>query len=309
MAAFSPLVSVAQLSLTTRSSASLMNLPPPSLSQLPRLLFIAIVALAAAIPGIASATEPTSDQAGQLRLKEFLWREVQNKDGRTLGSTSDVLVQMPSGKIVFVAVVPSGFYQRPKTLPPGAFQVPADPDGPLQVDITLDRWLNAPRIDGNPRYAVKNDGDGARIYAYYQERWSESDPTPAPGLEVVASKEDRPPPLRFVSLNNLLLERVTALGWEQAGFLTDFLLDWSVQRATHALVSPQFTPLERPDEKWFAIPTPLLIPPVEEDAIKVNAGVAAFQGAPDFPENGTGSADVARIYRYPSTLPRSGKQN
>lgn len=280
-----------------------MNLSSPSLRKLPQLLSIAAVALAAAIPGIAGAAEPTRGQARQLRLKEFLWREVQNKDGRTLGSTSDVLVQMPSGKIVFIAVVPSGFYQRPKTLPPGAFLVPADPDAPLQVDITLDRWLNAPRIDWNPRFAVKYEDDGARIYAYYQQRWSEPDPTPAPGVEVVASKEARPPPLRFVSLNNLLLERVTASGWEQAGFLTDFLLDWSVQRATHALVSPQFTPLARPDEKWFAIPTPLLIPPVEEDAIKVNAGVAAFQGAPDFPEDGSGSPDIAQIYRYPPALP------
>src|SRR5690606_27609593 len=109
-------------------------------------------------------------------------------------------------------------------------------------------------IDWNPRFVVKHEDDGPRIYAYYQQRWSEPDPTPAPGVEVVASQEKRPAPLQYVSLNNLLLERVTTSAWEQAGFLTDVLLDWSAQRATHALVSPQFTPLARPDEKWFAIP-------------------------------------------------------
>jgi sporulation protein YlmC with PRC-barrel domain len=270
--------------------------------QLVRGVGAAAVALTMALPGI-NAAEPASTQAPQMRLKEFLWREVQNKEGKTLGSVSDVLVEMPSGKIVFVAVVPSGFYQRPKTLPPGAVLVPSDPTAPLQVDITQDRWIDAPWIDWNPRFVVKNEGDGARIYAYYQQRWSEPDPTPAAGVEVVASKKDRPPPLQYVSLNDLLLERVTTPAWEQAGFVTDILLDWSVQRATHALVSPQFTPLARPDQKWFAIPMPLFVPPGEEDSITVNSSVQAFQRAPDFPQDGSGSTDVAQIYRYPAVLP------
>ena len=44
-------------------------------------------------------------------------------------------------------------------------------------------------------------------------------------------------------------------------------------------------------------------PPEEEDAIKVNASVGAFQRAPDFPKDDRASADIVQISRYPAILP------
>jgi len=261
------------------------------------------VLLLIGISASAAETSPSSAVPVQ-RLKDFLWREVQNHEGKTLGSVTDVLVEMPSGKIVFVAVVPSGFFERPKTLPPGALIAPAQGNGPLRVEISHDRWLEAPRIDWDPKLIVQNTGDGPRIYGYYQQQWAEPEPIPEPGLEVVASrKKDNatPPPVQYVSLKDMLLDRVTTPAWEQAGFLSDFIIDWSAQRATHALVSPQFTPLARPDEMWFAIPLPLLNPPDEEDAITVNSNVEAFRRAPNLPEDGRLPENATtEIYRYPA---------
>jgi len=273
-----------------------------------RLLQAVICLLLFTAPNVSAGADsppPKSAKANEqaapvLRLNDVLWREVQNNQGETLGSVSDVLVQMPSGKIVFVAVVPSGFFQRPKTLPPGAFTVPSDPAAALRVDITLERWLEAPRIDWDPKLIVKNTEDGARIYAYYQQRWAEPEPDPEPGLQVVATKKETAPPLQYVSLKDLLLNRVTTSAWEQAGYLNDFLIDWTAQRATHALVLPQFTPLAPPDAMWFAIPVPLLNPPVEDDAITVNSGVEAFRTAPTLqPGTALPEGNRTQIFRYP----------
>lgn len=248
---------------------------------------------------VAEAAETPPSKTSALRLDDFLWRELQDREGETLGSVSDVLVQMPSGRMVFVAVVPSAFFERPKAVPPGALAVPEDRESPIRLDISKERWVDAPRLDWESALVIKNTREGSEIYGYYQQPWREPDPLPPWGVEAVVPSESGALPERYVSLKELLLDRVATPAWQQVGYVRDFLLDWPARRATHALVSPRFTPVASEQEAWFAVPVPLLNPPVEGDALIVNNGIEAFRRAPRLARGKT-PENLTEIYRYPA---------
>jgi sporulation protein YlmC with PRC-barrel domain len=270
-----------------------------------RFLIRLIFCFASALTAAANRAQPAQPSSLLLRLDEVLWREVQNRAGETLGSVSDVLAQMPSGRLVFVAVVPSEFFERPKAVPPGAIVFPDNAGAPLQLDIPNERWINAPRLDWDAALVIKHTSEGERIYGYYQQAWQEPDPTPPWGMTVVAPPADvRERPARYVSLKDILLHRVVTPVGHQAGFVRDFLVDWTRRYATHALVSPRFTPLAKPDAMWLAIPTPLLNPPVADDAITANTDLEALRRAEPVATGVTlSTSDRARIFRYPAAAP------
>lgn len=260
-----------------------------------------LLLLAFLAAGLTGRAAPVPEGSGTIRLDTLLWREVQDSQGRTLGSVSDVLVQMPSGRVVFVAIVPAEFFSRPKGVPPGALEIPARPDAPVRLDVTPERWRAAPLLDWDTSLLVKQTGEGARIYGYYQQAWREPDPAPPWFMRIVGREgQEGERAKRYVPLKKLLLDRVTTAADQQIGFVRDFLLDWADRRVTHALVSPQFTPLAKPDDRWFAVPVALLGPPLEQDALTVNSAPEAFREAKPLPEGRLSHAAPAEIYRYPA---------
>lgn len=268
-----------------------------------RALSVALVCCGcvASATGLVTAGRAAASEPALLRFDDLQWRSVLNEQGEELGGVSDILVQMPSGRLVFVAVDPSDLFQRPKAVPPHALRLPKSKDAPLVLDMSKERWIEAPRLDWDGALVIKNTEEGGRIYGYYQQAWREPDAGPPWGMTIVAPPKGVAPAARYVSLKNLLLERVETNGRQQAGYLRGFLIDWSAKRATHALVSSQFTPLGRPEGKWFAIPIPLLNPSVEDDTLTVNGSVDAFRTAPNWPASGkTTATDVTTIYRYPA---------
>lgn len=255
--------------------------------------FVAVTCLLWALP-LANA----SDAAG-LRLDQVLWRPVQNRQGESLGGLSDVLVQMPSGRIAFVAVDPDELFERPKVMPPSALVIPRG-DGALQLDLAKDRWIFAPRLDWDAELVIQNTADGREIYGFYQQAWHEPDEAPSWGMTVVAQPGDTQAPVRYVSLKNLLLERVVTNGKEHVGYIRDFVLDWTGKRATYALISPQITQPGRPEQMWFAVPVFLLSPALKSDALTVNTSLGALRRAtPVTAEKGLSADAGASIRRYP----------
>lgn len=261
---------------------------------------------AAAILG-AAAAEPNATTRPVMSLDDFLWREVQNAEGATLGSASDVLVHLPTGRIVFVSVHPSELFGLPKALPPEAITFGDAPDAPLRVDLSEEKWLEAPELEWNAARVIKHDTDGPQVYGYYQQQWAK------PALEAAADGDENAvvaaptePGTReaeqYVSLSELLLHRVVTPATEQPGFVRDFVLDWSAGRATYALVSPTFTPAVEPEETWFAIPTALLAPPLETEAITVLSDEETFRNAQQAPEIAAlPEENRTQIYLYPAT--------
>lgn len=219
-----------------------------------------------------------------------------------LGGVSDVLVQMPSGRMVFVAVDPSELFERPKAVPPQALTLPREPEAALRLDISKDRWITAPRLDWDAALVIKNTSEGGRIYGFYQQAWVNPDPDAPWGMTVVAPPKGASPPARYVSLKRLLLNRIVTPAGQPAGFVRDFLLRWGDGRATHALVSPRFTPLAREDQMWFAVPLSLLSPRVEDDSLQVNSSIDAFRraGPPRQAADAQGAA-TAEIHLFPAT--------
>jgi sporulation protein YlmC with PRC-barrel domain len=238
-----------------------------------------------------------------VRLEEILWRPVQDNAGQELGGLSDVLVEMPAGRVVFLAIDSSRLFDRPKAVPPGAVILPPQPDAPFRLEISRERWIAAPLLDWEGSLVLAHTGEGERIYGYYQQAWRAPELRAAWGAVAVPSTS--PPPARYISLKGLLLNRVVINGREQAGYIRDFLIDWSAQRATHAIVSPQFTPLAQPGALRYAVPLPLLKPPAPDESIPIGSTVDAFQHAPVWPADSSRAlSDTATIFRYPAAASR-----
>jgi hypothetical protein len=264
-----------------------------------RALFVAAcAALARPLPAAEQrGAEPAPPSP--VGLEEILWRPVQDRSGGELGGLSDVLVEMPAGRVVYLAIDSSQLFDHPKAVPPGAVMLPPQSDAPFQLEISRDRWIAAPRLDWEGSLIIAHTDEGERIYGYYQQAWRAPELRAAWGAVVVPSTS--PPPARYVSLKGLLLNRVVINGREQAGYIRDFLIDWSGRRVTHAIVSPQFTPLAQPGSSRFAVPMPLLEPPAQDGSIPIRSTMAAFQRAPAWPaETSRALSDTSTVFRFPA---------
>lgn len=239
----------------------------------------------------AQAGKPEQSAPASVTLNNVLWRTVQNREGKSIGGVSDVLVQMPSGRIVFVTVDPNEFFSPAKAVPPASLTAVTRVEDAVRLEAPSERWFNAPILEWNGARVIENTAAGEKIYAYYQQRWLP--PEVSPGWLNVPTPTGTAAPERYVSLKKLLLHRVSTPAGEPTGFVRDFLIDWADHRVTHALVSPQFTPVANGPATWFAVPLSLLGPPDEDQGLTVNAKIDAFRQAPTSPSN------PAQIYRYP----------
>jgi sporulation protein YlmC with PRC-barrel domain len=256
-----------------------------------------------ASPLLQAATTSTTTPAAEIRFDELLWREVRTTKGEALGAVSDLLVQMPAGRVVFIAVDPVELFERSRVIPPGILRLPADPKAPLEIDITLDRWLDAPRLNWDAELITKNAREGGVIYGFYQEEWQEPDKASPWGASAMADGTANPP-ARYVSLKQLLLEPAVAKGGERAGYIRDFLLDWAGKRTTHALISPQPVPLPASDRAWFAVPVTLLNPQRKEDALVINADAPTIRSGKLLAAGQKMPTSGAEIFQYPVPNPR-----
>jgi sporulation protein YlmC with PRC-barrel domain len=254
-----------------------------------------------------AAAEPNVRTRPVVQLDDFLWREVQNVEGVTLGSVSDVLVHLPTGRIVFVSVHPTELFGRPKALPPDAIAFGESPNATLRVDLSEERWRETPELEWNAARVIKHGTDGPQVVGYYQQQWAKPAPeAAAEGDENAVVAAPTEPGTgeaeQYVSLSELVLDRVLTPATEQPGFVRDFVLDWSAGRATYALISSTFTPTPEPEETWFAIPTALLAPPLETEAITVLSNEETFRSAQQAPEIAAlPEENRTQIYLYPAT--------
>ena len=246
-----------------------------------------------------SATEP-------LPLDHYLWREVKNQSGQSLGAVSDLLVQIPSGQIVFVVIETSEMYGRPKVVRPDALTVSGKAREPVTLNLSADDWFNAPRLDWSGLQVTQKTNEGEKIYGSYLPQWIEQKPVAnANGKNAgrVSSAAGQPSD-GFISLSKLQSHRVSVPGWDQDGFLNSFLIDWAAKRATHVMVSPEFPAIVRPDEMWYAIPVAMLNPPNDQNVLVVNSTKDVVARAQRIAGEKLRS-DIAGIYQFPSALLRT----
>jgi sporulation protein YlmC with PRC-barrel domain len=258
---------------------------------------LAFLLTLASCPARAADKPAPKSSPASVTLNNVLWRTVQNREGKPIGGVSDVLVQMPSGRIVFVAIDPNEFFSPAKAVPPASLTAVTRVEDAMRLEAPSERWFNAPTLEWNGARVIQNTAAGEKIYAYYQQRWLP--PDVSPGWVNVPTPTGTAAPERYVSLKKLLLHRVSTPAGEPTGFIRDFLINWNNGRATHALVSPEFSPAGGRDAAWFAVPLSLLGPPDEDQGITVNAKIDAFRQAPAAPAAGV-MPNATQIYRYPA---------
>ena len=237
-------------------------------------------------------------------LEQFLWREVKSTDNQSVGTVRDVLCDVPSGRIVYVLVDPSNLYDRPKAVAPESLSVPLDPAEPVQLKMTLNEWLNSGRLDWSGLEITQRTDSGESITGVYKREWVEQqavaagkNKSTAPASAAISSPSSR----EFVSLGRLNLKRVKVPGWDQDGFLNEFLIDWTAKRVTHALVSPEFAPISPLSKPWYAIPIALLMPPDPQGTLGVKSTEDAIVHAKPIAGDRL-RTDIQEVYQFSPKL-------
>lgn len=94
---------------------------------------------------------------------KLLDQEVVTESGRHLGPVEDLIIDITTGNVAFVAVGPG---PRLRPVPPQAF-LPKPGEGLLALDADIDRWEEAPAIERHEIVQLARDRNARRIYRYY----------------------------------------------------------------------------------------------------------------------------------------------
>lgn len=126
---------------------------------------------------LTAAVEPTGTQnsapKAQTQAKDplhfiqnasdLMEYEVQNTQGERLGAFSDIVIDMESGQIEFVAVGPG---ESPRLVPVQALKTRPDQKH-LVLDINQDRWEEAPTAERGELERIGREDEAREIYNYY----------------------------------------------------------------------------------------------------------------------------------------------
>jgi sporulation protein YlmC with PRC-barrel domain len=250
--------------------------------------FLVLVATVVLTAAAAAATSPAPRI---VPAHSVLFHDVLDQHHEKIGAVTDLLVTMPSGQVLFVAVTPADLFKRPKAVPLDAL-APAS-NGSLELRMTLDKWLDAPRVAWNGQWVEQLTPGGSRLLARYAVGWAADRPLPeaARFAATVAIPN-------YVSMRDLLGETVVDAQRQTVGGVGDFLVDWNTRRAVYAVVSPQANGLaEMAVANGFAIPTPMLTPPSTAGTMTVNITPEIARRAPLLSFR-NGAPNPQQIFRY-----------
>lgn len=235
-----------------------------------------------------------------------LWHRVLDQQNNRLGAVTDILVEMPSGRIAFFAVKPSQLFERPRVLPPDALENAGD--GALKLKGSLDAWYNAPILSWNQREVDAVTRNGLELRGYYEAAWAPPTSPASSGVAILGHPAQNRPPTPYVSLRALQNTTVLDPAHQQIGAIAEFLIDWPQRRVTHAIVSHQEPSLTGAVSNGFAIPVPLLNPPAGGSEVIANVTPQTLQRAPRL-TNAAQAAQSAGVFRYvaPSALANNSR--
>jgi len=135
-------------------------------------------------------TTETKEHTFQIRqAKQLIGSNVENPAKKNIGEVEDFVVDLQTGRILFVAVSAGGFLgvgDKLVAVPPGQFQVGTD--GKLMLNTTEERLKNAPQFDKTHWPSLDDPAWASRVYTYYGEPiyW-----TPDAKRQPVREKEEK----------------------------------------------------------------------------------------------------------------------
>lgn len=113
---------------------------------------------------------PSERLAHVQRASKLIGMTVRNRQDEKLGDVEDLLVDMPSGRVVAVVLSSGGFLGMGDVLsavPPSALKFSADRDS-LQLDATKEKLSNAPHFKANEWPDFAQPAHAGRVYHAYQ---------------------------------------------------------------------------------------------------------------------------------------------
>lgn len=257
---------------------------------------IAAGALALAVTGFGPVA--LAQPSGLVPLRSILWHGVAGPQGKYSGAITDVLVEMPSGRILYIAVNPADLFRSPRLLPSQALA--RLPNGDFRSHLSLDQWLHAPVLDLTGQRVEQFNGQADQIVAVQAPAWTPGRSDRARGRRSVAAPIETMGFPQFVSLQTLIGAAAATTGHEELGTVSGFVADWPHHRINYAIVTAANTPAA-PNAPSFAVPLALLSPGAGSQPVVVNAPSDAFRAAPQVSLNRAASLQhPEQIFRLPA---------
>ncbi|MDB6016018.1 MAG: antigen [Pedosphaera sp.] len=242
----------------------------------------------------------TQDSPG-VQASALLGKRVESTAGNKLGSVSDLIIDIRSGRVAYVIISSGGFIgigRQQKVVPPGAMSLATTKRNTVSLDVTLDRWKSAPIFNRATMARLGNPAPARQIYQYYQQS------APIAETQSSTSPPDRRNHLELAS--RLRGKAVVDRQGHEIGTISDLLVDLGSPKGAFAILKPgPFITVSNKQamDQLFAVPINYLNPDGQSDRAILESTPTQFQQAQplkagDWDTPVGASASVPKIYRY-----------
>ncbi|MEX0686169.1 MAG: PRC-barrel domain-containing protein [Balneolales bacterium] len=122
-----------------------------------------------------------------IKASEIIGQDVVNQEDESLGSLSDLAIDLENSRVVYALVSTGGFLgigAETRVVPPQAIQHSEDQ---LVINIEENRWEDAPAYDKEEIAEMTDESQGSEIYAFFDQQWDDS-----PGMRTGDRAETMP---------------------------------------------------------------------------------------------------------------------
>jgi len=210
------------------------------------LLPIILVTAAFLVRAANSNSDP--DKFQRNRFSHIRGMTVENYDGEKLGTLSDLIVSLQTGTSQYAIIQSRGFAglrSARRIVPAHLLSSATIKRNVLELDVSLQKWKDAPRSKKNELAALQNPRRAREIARFYRGSTQPTSPSPTgPPAQAAAAQspkgsetKKRPDAIVYDIANEVVGRKVYDRQNEQLGEISDLLVDFSGTRPCVAIVS------------------------------------------------------------------------
>jgi sporulation protein YlmC with PRC-barrel domain len=244
-----------------------------------------------------------------MRVSKLMGYIVESQMGEKLGSVKDMIIDMQTGRLDFVIITTggiAGFGAKLKAVPPTVLSPATAFQGMLALDISPDRWKNAPNFSKDQIANLGNPAMVRQIYKFYGQSWpvvaqtaGAGAPLQPTGRETLGNARPR--------LASEVIGKVTVMSEqnEEIGKISDLLVNLHNPNVTFALLKPGSAFISKNHSlknQLFAIPVNAFIGIASARKVILDISPGEFEKArainAESWSRATPGPGVPRIFRY-----------
>jgi len=245
---------------------------------------------------------------GYCHFQDFREMKVENVDGQKIGTINDFIMEVTSGRPVYVVLKSGGFsvgHRRMVIVPASEIAFRTAKVGIAALNLTKDQWKRAPEFSRKDLESLANP-EKARLIAQFYKLAEEGPSTSAAIGEQEANlastgRAHQPVsprgPKRYELANDLVGSQVLGRGQMSIGKISDVLVDFSGAKPAFAILSAEHISASGAS---FAVPVRLLAR-LPDRSVVLNAGRQDFEKAKPFRDGDTQNlvrSEGNEIFRY-----------